>query len=418
MAKMNKFSFAASAAAVLVFSAVAAAQDPSDAAVNLGATVTTNPAAACDNEACSAALQQCRADLATSTDTAKDALERFSRCSEELRKTVPVKPAKLSPPVCHAGGHLGTDCRCHENENGTGSVSSDLVPVRQVGNGAVVCVSSSSLYDQIAEMKRRVEALEGEVLALELDDTKNKVEALYSAIGDPAEFKRLWEEVLAWYQGAKDVPKRVDYLLRSNAEIMQAFSVLCPTNPDKPWESLEDRCKAAARAGRGTQVETRLAIEGVGGHRPGAGGYQGVQGRLELAYGIPGTQSALVMSGLAGYLGDQDTGPQYMTGVEGGYRYFFSKEKDTSADLLAYGQQYWSVHGAGYQGMPDPGMGWEVGGRARLAHCLTEAVCLGAEVGLGYTPRNNSFPGPYRMRADPGAAFNAGLGVQGRLPLY
>ena len=418
MAKMEKFfSFAALAAAVLVFAAVAAAQDASDAAVNLGATVTTDPAAGCDNDACRAALQQCRADLATSTDTAKDALERLRGCGEALRQALSVKPAKLPPPVCrNQSDFLGTDCKCHEKEDGTGSVSSDLVPVRQVGNGSVVCVSSSSLYDQVAEMKRRIEALEGKVG--DLEGVKRRVDDLYGAISNPAEFKQRWDDVLAWYNGAKDVPKRVDYLLRSNAEIMQAFSVLCPTNPDKPWESLEDRCKAAARAGRGTQVEARLAVEGVGGHRPGAGGYQGVQGRLELAYGIPGTQSALVMSGLAGYLGDQDTGPQYMTGVEGGYRYFFSKEKDTSADLLAYGQQYWSVHGAGYQGMPDPGMGWEVGGRARLAHCLTEAVCLGADLGVGYTPRNNSFPGPYRMRADPGVTFNAGLGVQGRLPLY
>jgi hypothetical protein len=414
MAKMNKFSFAALAAAILVFSAVAAAQDASDPAVNLGATVTTDPAAACQGDtACLVALQQCRADLATSTDTAKDALERLRGCGEALRQSLPVKPAKLPPPVCrNQSDFLGTDCKCHENENGTGSVSSDLVPVRQVGNGLVVCVLSSNLFEQVAEMERRIEALEGEVLALELDDAKNKVEALYSAIGDPAKFGREWNELLAWYRGAKDLHQQVELLLHSDREIMRALNKLCPPDPSKPWESLEERCHP------GTQVETRLAIEGVGGHRPGTGGYQGVQWRLELAYGIPGTQSALVMSGLAGYLGDQDTGPQYMLGAEGGYRFFFSKEKKTSADLLAYGQQYWSVHGAGYQGMPEKGMGYEVGSRVRVSHCFTEAFCLGGDVGLGYTPRNNSFPGPYRMRADPGATFNAGLGIQGRLPLY
>ena len=418
MAKVEKFSFAASAAAIL-FSAVAAAQD-SGAAASLNAVIMTDPNAACQGaDACRTALQQCQTDLATSTGAAKDALEKLSRCENNLRRAIPVKPAKLPAPVCrNKDDFLGTDCQCHEEKNGTGGVSSDLVPVRQVGNGAVVCVSSSNLYEQVAKMKRRIDALEGKVG--DLEDVKQKVDDLYGAISNPVEFKRQWDEVLAWYEGAKDVPNRVDYLLRINAEVMKAFSVLCPTNPDKPWESLEDRCKAAARAGRGTQVETRLAAEGMGGHRPGAGGYQGVQGRLEFGYGLPGTQGAMVVSGLAGYLGDQDTGPQYMGGLEGGYRYFFSKEKEknTSVDLVAYGQQYWSVHGAGYQGMLDPGMGWEVGGRARLAHCFTEAFCLGGDVGIGYTPRNNSFQGPYRMRADPGVTFNAGLGVQGRLPLY
>jgi len=413
MAKVkNKFSlFAASAAAILVFSAVAAAQDASNAAADFNAVITTDPAAACQGDAaCRTALAQCRDDILVAQTNNQILLEGYNRCVNNLRQALPVKPAKLPPPVCHAGGHLGTDCKCHENEDGTGSVSSDLLPVRQAGNGAVVCVSSSNLYDQVGAMKRRIEALEDKVPGW--DEAKTKAEALYEAIQNPTEFKQRWDEVLAWYEGAKNLRNRVDALMRSDREIMGALNRLCPPNLNKPWAPLEERCRP------GTQVETRLAVEGVGGHRPGAGGYQGVQGRLEIAYGLPGTQSAVLMSGIAGYLGDQDTGPQYMLGAEGGYRYFFSKEKDTSIDLLAYGQQYWSVHPAGYQSMPDKGMGWEVGVRARLAHCLAEAVCLGGDLGVGGTPRANYWLGPYDMSHGTGVTLNASFGVQGRLPLY
>lgn len=416
---MNRiFSAVVLAICITFLPAAASAQQPG---ANLGATVTTDAGAACQgDQACLAALQQCREDLARQSDAAKDALEKLNRC--EGRVKPPVKPQPLPPPVC-GGPHMNpSDCTCRVNPDGTGDKQPALIRVRVYNSNTVVCVTRAELLDQVDAMNRRLLLIEGKVQGW--DDAKRRIDTLLLLVsnGEPEAFAAQWTELLSWYKGAQQSLEQMKgtlaVLVNNDTVTQQNFAKLCPPIPDKPQASMQERCDVAARSGRGTQVEARVVAEGFGGHRPGSGGYQGIKGRLELAYNIPGTQSALVTSGYAGHIWDQDTGRQIMLGAEGGYRYYFSKEKNTNIDLLAYGQQYYSVHGAGYQGMPEKGMGWEAGGRVRVGHCVAEALCFGGDVAAGYTPKNSSFPGAYRMDVDSGPTISAGLGIHGRINLF
>jgi len=408
------------AAICIVFlPAAASAQDNPGA--NLGAVVTTDAGAACQGDAsCLAALQQCRDDLKTSTETAKDALEKLNKCQASLKP--PVKPQPLPPPVCGGPYMNVSDCTCRLNADGSGEKNPLLVRVRPYNTNTVVCVTQAALLDMVDAMNRRILAIEGKVPGW--DDAKRKIDTLLILVsnGQPEAFATQWTELLSWYRGAQQslaqIQQTLVVLVNNDSVTQQSLSKLCPPIPDRPQAQMPERCDYAARQGRGTQVAIRPVAEGFIGHRPEAGAHGGVAVRGEIEYNLPNSQSAIVTSIRFGHIWDQDTGRQLMVGGEAGYRYYISREKNTSLDFLAYGQQYYSVHPAGYQTMPEKGMGWEAGGRFRVGHCVTEAFCFSGDVGVGGTPRVNYWRGAYDMSHGTGITANAGLGIHGRIRLF
>lgn len=408
----------ASAAGLALLSNVAAAQNPG---ANLGAQVTTDAGVACQGDAtCIAELQRCLADLRTATETSKDALEKLNKCESVKAKPKPVPPP--AAPVCSGPYMNKSDCTCRLEVDGSGDKNPRLARVRQFGTGAVICVSQDDLRPMVIEMRRQIEAIQGKVQGW--DDAKRKVDLLLTLVsnGEPEVFATQWTELLSWYAGAKqaiaDLRKDVGILIQNDTTTQQSLSALCPPLEDRPQATMVERCDAASRKGSGTKVEFEASAGIMGGHRPGSGGYWAPVARAGFAYHIPNSQWALVANGLVSYVQDQDTGRQIGLGGEGGVRYHFTKDKRSSLDLLAYGMQVYSTHGAGHQGMPDKGMGYDVGGRLRPRYCFTEGFCIGGDVGVGYTPRNNSFPSAYKMDAHSGATFSIGIGLSGRILLF
>lgn len=421
---MMKLVFSVFAALPLAFiPAAASAQDAG--AGNMGGAVTTDAAAFCQGEAtCLASLQQCRDDLERNSKVAKDAVEALNRCESQLAKARPrAKRVAPTPPQCTGPFMNPASCTCRMNPDGTGEKSPALVPVKAWNANLVQCVTRADLLALVEAQARRIAALEGK--APDWDAAHQRITLLLNLVsdGEPQQFAAQWTDLLAWYaeaqEGLSQVKSQVAILVANDQTTQAALAALCPLLPDRPQASMVERCDAAARAGKGTQVSVRVAGEVVGGYRPGADGYQGVRIRLEGAYNVPGTQSAFVASVYGGRLWDQQTGGQILGGGDAGYRYYFSRDREANIDLLAYVQQYYSVHGAGHQGvLNDKGMGGEGGARVRAAYCVTRGLCFNGEVSGGYAPRINYFPHAYRLDAASGATVSGALGISGHADLF
>lgn len=400
--------------------AAASAQD----SVIAGGTVTTDAGSFCQGDAeCLAALQQCRADLQRNTEVARNAVEALNRCEAQLAKAKPPRRTPPTPPQCTGPFMNPATCTCRVNVDGTGDKHPTLVPVKAWNANVVACVTRADWITQIEVQARRISALEGRVP--DWDSAKRRIDLLLNLVsnGEPEQFAAQWTDLLAWYQdanqGLEQVKRQVAILVANDKTIQAALAARCPPLPDKPQASMVERCDAAQRAGKGTQVSIRVAGEGIGGYRPGSDGYQGVRIRLEGAYNVPGTQSAFVASVYGGRLWDQETGGQILGGGDAGYRYYFNRDREANIDFLAYAQQYWSTRGAGYHGvLQDKGMGNEGGARIRAAYCITQGFCLNGEVSGGYAPSINKFVNAYRLDAASGATVSGALGIVGHADLF
>ena len=410
---------------VFFLSLLPAAASADDAGANVGANVTTDTSLCGDSGECKSALAQCRQDLEQSSTSAAVALENFNKCKTELGKvTKQSKPKAAAPPPAPpapqcSGSYTrleGGKCLCTVDAEGKGAENLMLMSVLKHGSNLFVCVSSAEVARMLTALKNQVDALCAS--DDECKDMRDYVDGMTKLFGQPKAFYENWKGLNEWVKTQLKHNADVDHAL---ADLGKGLGVVCPEIPDNPNASMYDRCRYWANQGHGSKVKVNLSAKGIAGHRPGAGGYQGAVGHIEVEIAVPRTNAAVIGAVYSGVVADADTGTQAIGGLEAGARFYVNKSRRTAVDVKGYYQQYWSTHSAGYQGvLQDKGMGGEGGGRVGFRHCFTpgDSFCVGAEGGVGYSPNTNYFVGPYNLGRDRGVTYNGGLGVSGDIDLY
>jgi len=380
---------------IALVSLVAAAVLPTSA---FAVVADKNPdAGVCgDNQVCREDLKKCEDDLATGAKAANDLTKRLEECTQALgkareevkkippptiKKTLVIQP---SAAVC-MGAHIvqkGLRCEC---ESGL------YLTLHNSKDGTQECVLRAEWVDKFAELEKRIpktpanDAIWGAIKSIRL---------VLQNTGEPLDKDALMQgngSVVAWLT---KLDSRVNELNRKSGEYDKAFDVLCPKLEDKPEATLEERCQKASRGEGGSRVTLEIGAEARVGYRPGAKGNAGANGYLNLVYSFPQSDWAFQVGGYVGGLADKDTGGQYVWGLRTGPRAKLSKT--VSLDLLAYVEQYYSTHGAGFgadrsvgfQGLQDKGMGFAAGANPRLNVCLNpgSSLCLNFGVQVGYSP--------------------------------
>lgn len=406
----------------------AAMANPPDAAAILGnpAGITTDASLCSGDGECQKALARCEESLKTATAGAAAALDATRECRSQLNRTVPPpKKAPPAPPACsgpHAKLVNGT-CECHVGEDGSGENDPGFVAVHKFGGGnLVVCLSGHDALDLAREFKRR---FENDVApnVPGWNTTRDNLNLFLTSVNvpnaDPAKLAANWNELWAWYQGEKGRQDRINNFLDNDLpRINGALNTLCPPLPDKPDASWEERCPAAMNALKDTKVEFRAGARGGVIQAPGSG--TGAMAVVTAEFEYHATQkTSVVVGGYFGGINDGDAGGQFIYGIELGPRFYLDDERRAALDLLVYGQQRSSVHGAGYHGMNSGLFGKDVGLRPRLSYCFgeTRAFCVSADASGGYGTQNY-WKSSYVMGKATGFVFTGGLGISGHTRLY
>ncbi|MFA4953982.1 MAG: hypothetical protein WC641_01570 [Patescibacteria group bacterium] len=349
-----------------------------------------------DNQVCREDLKRCEDDLKTAAGSANDLTKQLEACTQALdvarkevkkipppviKKTLVIQP---SAAVC-MGAHIvqkGLRCEC---ESGL------YLTLHNSKDGTQECVLRAEWVDKFKDLEGRIPktpanneiwgAIKSIRLVLQNSDAPLDKDALMQGNGS----------VVAWLT---KLDTRVNELNRKSGEYDKAFDVLCPKLVDKPEATLEERCQKAPRGEGGSRVTLEIGAEARVGYRPGAKGNAGLGGFVNVVYSFPQSDWAFLLGGYVGGLNDKATGPQYVWGLRTGPRAKLSKT--VSLDLLAYVEQYYSTHGAGFgadrsvgfQGLQDKGMGFAAGANPRLNVCLNpgSSLCLNFGVQVGYSP--------------------------------